>query len=380
MKYKPVKTAVIGCGMISDIYLENLKNKFYIIDLVGCADMVDEKAQKQAEKYDIKKMTVDEILNDAEIELVINLTYATSHFEINKRILEAKKHCYCEKMMCLTCEEADELDRIRKENNVHFIVAPDTFLGASQQTARYIVDKGLIGEPVQVSVNLCRGYHMIKTTEDDEYRKFSVMYEGGGIPYDMGGYYLHELFNIFGGVESGFGYEFTRKANRPYLNPRHEKFNDDFFVNTPNTVSATLKFECGVLCSFNLSSDYQAYHQSFEIMGTEGILYLGDPNQFDGQIYIKKQGGEKVEFPISHPYAENSRGIGAADLAWAIRTKREPRLSFEMGYHALEIINALQNCEKDGMMKKFKTKVKRPNPISSEYYGAAEERNLFLYE
>ena len=380
MEYKPVKTAVIGCGMISNIYLENLKNKFYIIDLVGCADMVDEKAGKQAEKYGIKKMTVDEILNDPEIELVLNLTYATSHFEVNKKILEAKKHCYCEKMMCLTMEEADELNRIRKENGVHFIIAPDTFLGASQQTARYIIDSGLIGEPLQAQVNLCRGYHMIKTTEDDEYRKFSVMYEGGGIPYDMGGYYIHQLFNIFGGVESGFGYEFTRKPNRPYLNPRHEKFDDNFFVNTPNTLSATLKFRCGLLCNINVSSEYLVYEEEFKIMGTEGILYLGDPNNFDGKVYIKKQNGEKLEFPISHPYAENSRGIGAADLAWAIRTNRNPRLSFEMGYHALEIINGLSECEKDGQMKLFKTEVERPEPISSEYYGGgSEERSLYLY-
>ena len=380
MEFKPVKTAVIGCGMISDIYLENLKNKFYITDLVGCADMVDEKANNQAEKYGIKKMTVDEILNDPEIELVLNLTYATSHFEVNKQILNAKKHCYCEKMMCLTMEEADELDSLRKKNGVHFIVAPDTFLGASQQTARYIVDRGLIGEPIQAQVNLCRGYHMIKSTEDDKERKFSVMHEGGGIPYDMGGYYLHELFNIFGGVKSGFGYEFTRNANRPYLNPRHEKFDDNFFVNTPNTMSATLKFECGVLCNFNICSDYLAYDEEFKIMGTEGILYLGDPNQFNGQVYIKKQNGEKLEFPISHPYAENSRGIGAADLAWAIRTGRNPRLSFEMGYHALEIINALKFCEDSGKMCEFKTVIKRPAPISSEYYcGGSEERSLYLY-
>ena len=381
MQYKPVKTAVIGCGMISDIYLENLKDKFYIIDLIGCADMVDEKAHKQAEKYGIRKMTAEEILNDSEIELVLNLTYATSHFEMNKKILKAKKHCYCEKMMCLTMEEADELDNLRKANGVHFIVAPDTFLGASQQTARYIVDRGLIGEPVQAQVNLCRCYQLIKTTEDDAVRKFSVMHEGGGIPYDMGGYYLHELFNIFGGVESGFGYEFTRCADRPYLNPRHEKFDDNFFVNTPNTLSATLKFECGLLCNINIASDYLAYDEEFKIMGTEGILYLGDPNQFGDKVYIKKPNSEKMEFPLSHPYTGNSRGIGVADLAWAIRTGRNPRLSFEMGYHALEIITLLQDCEKDGMMKKFKTKIKRPVPISSEYHGGgSEERSLYLYE
>lgn len=379
MEYKPVKTAVIGCGMISDIYLGNLKNKFYITELVGCADMVDKKAERQAEKYNIKKMTVDEILNDSEIEMVLNLTYPTSHYEINKKVLEAKKHCYCEKMMCLTKEEADALDRIRTENNVYLISAPDTFLGASQQTARYIVDSGIIGEPIQAIVKLCRGYHMIKTTEDDLERKYSVMHEGGGIPYDMGGYYLHELFNIFGGVSSAFGYEFTRNAKRPYLNPRHVKFNDSFEVNTPNTVSAVLKFKNGPLCSFNISSEYLVYDEEFKIMGTEGILYLGDPNNFGDKVYIKKQNGEKLEFPISHPYAQNSRGIGAADLAWALRTGREPRISFEMGYHALEIINALKECENDGKMKSFTTEVKRPQVISTEYYGGgSEERSLFL--
>ncbi|UKI37366.1 MAG: hypothetical protein L6V93_04160 [Clostridiales bacterium] len=83
-----------------------------------------------------------------------------------------------------------------------FAVAPDTFLGASEQTARLIVERGLIGDVVQIISNRPRGYHLIKTTEDDNYRKFSVMHEGGGIPYDMGGYDLHTLFNIFGPIEA----------------------------------------------------------------------------------------------------------------------------------------------------------------------------------
>ena len=113
-------------------------------------------------------------------------------------------------------------------------------------------------------------------------------------------------------------------------------------------------------------------------MGTEGILYLGDPNEFGGKIYIKKQNIEKLEFPLSQPYSSDSRGIGAADLAWAIRTGREQRLGFEMGYHALEIINAILDCEKTDTIKRFNTCVERPAPISSQYYGAgAEERSLF---
>lgn len=154
MQYKPVKTAVIGSGMISDIYLSNLKKRFSIIDLVGCSDIVSEKSKAQAEKYGIRQMTNEEILNDPEIELVLNLTYASAHYEVSRQILSAGKHCYSEKMMCLTLEEAHELDRIRKEKNVMFTVAPDTFLGAPQQTARLIVEKGLITDYIQSSQRL----------------------------------------------------------------------------------------------------------------------------------------------------------------------------------------------------------------------------------
>lgn len=380
MKFKPVKVAVIGCGMISDTYLENLKNTFYITDLIGCADMVDEKAKKQAEKYGIRHMTCDEILSDPEIEMVVNLTYATAHYEVSKAILSSGKHCYCEKMVALTLSEAEELKKIADNNNVHYIVAPDTFLGASQQTSRYIVDKGLIGEPVSVVVSLSRSYRMIKTDADDAVRKYSVMCEGGGIPYDMGGYYLHQLFNIFGPVNKVCGFCITRNANRPYLNPRHSKFTENFFVNTTNDLSCSFEFDCGVHGTMLISSEHAVTENFFKIMGTEGSLELGDPNEFNGKVYIKKQGSEALEFPLSHPYSDSSRGIGAADMAWAIRTNRPPRLSFEMGYHALEFIKAVEECTKDGQVKTLKTKFERPVPISPAYSnGTAMENNLWLY-
>ena len=380
MEFKKVKTAVIGAGMISDIYLENLKNRFSIIDLVGISDIVTEKSKAQAEKYNIRQMTNEEILNDDEIELVLNLTYASAHYEVNKQIIEAGKHCYTEKMMCITMKEADEINVLRKNHNVMFAAAPDTFLGASMQTARYIIEKGLIGDVIQIIVNRPRGYHMIKTSEDDKYRRYSVMREGGGIPYDMGGYHLHALFNIFGPVESVCGYAMTRNADRPYLNPRHELFNENFFVNTLNTVCASMKFKSGPLCSFNTSSDYRINGQLFEIHGTEGILYVSDPNDFGEKLYIEKNQGEKLEFPLSHPFKENSRGIGAADMAWALRCGREPRISFEMGYHALEVINAVIESTETGKVIKLNTDFELPKPVSSEFYaGTSEERNLFLY-
>ena len=380
MVVKKVKTAVIGAGMISDIYLENLKKRFSIIELVGISDMVSEKSKKQSQKYNIKQMTNEEILDDEEIELVLNLTYASAHYEVNKQILEAGKHCYSEKMMCITMEQADELNDLRKKNKLMFAVAPDTFLGATMQTVRYIVEKGLIGDVIQIIVHRPRGYHMIKSTEDDKQRLFSVMREGGGIPYDMGGYHLHALFNIFGPVESVCGYAMTRNQNRPYLNPRHELFNEPFFVNTCNTMCASMKFKSGELLSFDTSSDYRINGQLFEIHGTEGVLYAPDPNDFDGKIYIEKKEGEKQELPLFHPFKEDSRGIGAADMAWALRCRREPRIPFEFGYHALEIINAVIESSKTQRFVSLDTDFEIPKAISTEFYaGTSEERNLYLY-
>ena len=379
MKYKPVKVGVIGCGMISDIYLENLKNKFYITELIGCSDIVEEKAQRQAEKYGIRKMTNHEILNDPEIELIVNLTYASAHYEVNREILNAGKHCYCEKMMCITMDEAQELNRIRKEKNLMFASAPDTFLGAGMQTARYIIDIGLIGEPIQAQATLTRGYHMIKSDDDDAARKYSVMYEGGGIPYDMGGYYLHELFNIFGPVESVCGYAKTRNAERPYLNPRNSKFDDLFTMNTPNTFSAVMQFKNGVFGSMNISSEYDTGRNEFKIYGTRGILSIGDPNLFGDSIILEKN-DMSTQIPLYFPYKTNSRGIGATDMAWALRTGRPPRISFEMGYHALEVINAILACTDDKKVKLLSTDFERPIPLAADIYsGGAEERSLFIY-
>lgn len=341
--------------------------------------MVDAKAQAQAEKYGIKKMTNEEILNDPSIELVINLTYPSSHFDVTRQILEAGKHCYSEKMMCLNSEQADILNELRLKNGVMLSVAPDTFLGASQQTARYIVDRGLIGKPLQAIVHLSRGYFMIKSDADDAYRKYSVMAEGGGIPYDMGGYYLHELFNIFGSVKRVCGFAYTHEKERPYLNPRHSKFAEPFIVNTLNTLSASLEFNNGVLGTFSISSEYNTTSQVFEIIGTEGRLILADPNCFGENVYIQKGGSEPTVFPLCHPYSSDSRGVGAAEMAWSLRLGREQRLSFEMGYHALEIIEAVEKCTHDNEVKTLKTSFERPRPISSEFYGGAcEERSLYL--
>ena len=101
MAIKPVKTAIIGCGNISSIYIENAQ-KWDILGLVACANRSLPRAQSQAEKFGVPKaMQIDEVLADPEIELVINLTTPDVHAEIGLAALRAGKSVYNEKPLAI---------------------------------------------------------------------------------------------------------------------------------------------------------------------------------------------------------------------------------------------------------------------------------------
>ena len=195
-KLETFKTAIIGCGVISEMYMNNLCNFFKITEVVGCSDLIPEKAKKRAEQFNIKQMTNDEILNDPQIKIVVNLTDPMNHYEVTKAALNAGKHVYCEKMMAVTLKEGEELYSLAKKSKLLYTMAPDSFLGASVQTARWVIDSGLIGDPVMMSGFCQRSYLLDRA--DDEIRM--VHKAGGGIPFDMGGYFLHSFINFFGPI------------------------------------------------------------------------------------------------------------------------------------------------------------------------------------
>ncbi len=380
MKFNPVKIGVIGCGMISSTYMTNLTKSFSITNLVAAADLVDSKVTQRCEQFGLKKMSDEELLADPEIEIVANLTYASAHYEVSKMILEAGKHCYSEKMLADNMDEADELYALAKSKGLMLACAPDTFLGASMQTARYIVDKGLIGKPVMGAISLGRNYQLIKSDADDAVRRYSVVRRGGGIPYDMGGYYLHTLFSIFGPVKRVFGVADTYEPDRPYLNPRHSSFNENFFMDTENRIAGVLEFENGFLCTIAINSDAPAGSHSFHIDGTEGTLYIADPNNFGDMNYIRRAGIDKVEFPSPFPN-EWSRGVGIADMAWALRTGRPPRLSAEMSCHTLEVVKGILESGRTGRAVETKYRFERPAPLLTGLYkNGVAERSIYFYD
>lgn len=357
-EFKPVKIAVIGCGMISGIYLKNLTKIFNITEVVGCSDIIPERSKAKAEEYGIKQMTNEEIYNDPEIELVVNLTYHTSHYKVSKEALLAGKHVYSEKMMCITVEEAKKLGKIAKDKGVTFCCAPDTFLGQGLQTARQILDAGLIGTPVMANAIVARGYHHERFKDTPE-RRFAFL-PGGGIMYDMGCYYLQALINLLGPIDSVCGYSETRGADdRIFMNPKNPAYGEVMKIETPNNVCGAMKFKSGAMGVIVTTSECVGSYNSFVIYGTNGILKMNDPNEFTGDVTVTYRDVPETSIPKNFAFAENSRGLGVADMCYALRNGREPRCSYERAIHILEAGVNIMNLEGKDNYHKMETVCER---------------------
>ena len=157
---KPVRVAMIGVGAISGIYLQNLTETFREVELTGVCDLIPERAETGVRKVRemvenganavIPKIYKDmyEAFSDPEVEVVLNLTRPYEHFEVTKQALLHGKHVYSEKPLAVDMEEADALVSLAEEKSLLLGGAPDTFLGAGIQTARRIIDSGMIGDVI----------------------------------------------------------------------------------------------------------------------------------------------------------------------------------------------------------------------------------------
>ena len=368
-KLETVKTAIIGCGVISQIYLKNLCNFFKITEVVGCSDIVPEKAKKRAEEFNIKQMTNEEIYNNPEIKIVVNLTYPLSHHEVTRDALNAGKHVFCEKMMAVSLAEGEELVNLAREKNLSFTMAPDTFLGGGLQTARWIIDSGMIGMPVLVN-GLCQRSYLLDRS-DDQIRMIHL--PGGGIPFDMGGYYLHSFVNFFGPVEKAGGFSRIVNEDRKFLNPHNPRYGDEYKSPCINTISASLKFKSGVLGTLAITSEsVSGGPQKIEVVGTEGTLFIHDPNNFQGPISVKKPGNpDALIIPYTHAFADaNYRGIGVVDMAYAVRNNRRPRANSDLGLHAFEIIHRVWESTSTGQTYSIKNNAVQPEAMPATGLGS----------
>ncbi len=352
---QPVKVGIIGCGNISGIYFAAGK-KFQILDIAACADLDVSRAKAKAEEHGVPKAcSVDELLADPEIQIVINLTIPKAHYEVCLAAVNAGKHTHVEKPLCITRDQGQHLLATAKERGVRVGAAPDTFLGGGHQTCRKLIDDGWIGEPIGATAfMLCHGHESWHPDPEFYYKA------GGGPMFDMGPYYLTALVAMLGPIKRLTGSTRITFPERTITSA--PKYGTKITVDVPTHVSGIMDFANGAVGTILTSFDVW-HHQmpNIEIYGTEGTMRVPDPNGFGGPVLLRRAGAsEWTEMPLSHGFADNSRGIGVADMAYAIQSGRPHRASGELGYHVLEAMHGFHDSSATGRHYRMKSSVKRP--------------------
>lgn len=357
-QHSPCRVGLVGAGNISTIYL---KNAAWLtpITVVAVADLRREAAAAQAAAHGIAQvLTVEELLADPAIDLVLNLTIPAAHGDVALAALAAGKSVYNEKPLALTRSEAQQMLALAASRGLRVGAAPDTFLGAGLQTCRQLIDAGAIGQPIAATA------FMMGPGHESWHPNPAFYYQPGGGPmFDMGPYYLTALVSLLGPVTTVAGMVTTGKAQRTITSqPLAGQVID---VQVPTHVAGLMTFASGAVGAIVTSFDVQAHeHPHIEIYGAEATLSVPDPNTFGGPVRIKRRGGEWQEMPLSHSYATNCRGLGVADMAAALPTDQPHRASGELANHVLDLMWAIHDAAAEERTVRLASTCTRPAPLA----------------
>ncbi|WP_029502074.1 Gfo/Idh/MocA family protein [Lachnoclostridium phytofermentans] len=355
-----VNVGIIGCGNISNIYMQNITKLFINLNLYAVCDLDEEKAKVAAEKFQIEHvLTYEEMIHSSEITMILNLTTPKSHYSICKDALLAGKHVYVEKPLSLKLEEGKELVVLAREKKLLLGCAPDTFLGAGIQTCIKAINDGYIGEVIGATAfMMCHGHESWHPDPEFYYQT------GGGPMFDMGPYYLTALVSMIGPVKEVVGMNSITFPTRTITSEK--KFGEVVPVEVPTHVTGLLRFENGAIGNIITSFDvWGSTLPRIEVYGTRGSLIVPDPNCFDGEVLMKQYFSKSFEaFPLSSIYNMNSRGAGLSDMANCVLNQTDHnRASGELACHVLEIMHALHTSQKTKAFVELTTHCNPPKPL-----------------
>lgn len=363
---------IIGCGNISTTYFK-LAPLFRGLEIRACADMNPAAAETRAAEYSVKPQTVEALLDNPDIDVVINLTIPDAHFAVTKRGLEAGKHVYSEKPLVLGLAEGLELRALSAQTGKSVGCAPDTFLGGTHQQARALIDAGAIGTiTAGTSHVLSHGMEAWHPNPD------FFFLPGGGPMLDLGPYYIANLINLIGPVKRVAALTSAATPTRTILTegPRQ---GERIPVKTPTNIHALLEFHSGATITLSTSWDVWAHrHGPMELYGTEGTLFVPDPNWFGGTLEQAGRDGKITSVtPWDHPFGipnderpnghyANYRTAGLADMAQAILSGGDARCSLDRALHGMDVMTSILLSGETGDFVTLQTTCARPAALGPD--------------
>lgn len=187
---RKINTALLSYGMSGEVFhgpLLEAHRGFYI------SVVMQRNAQKESRHTYTVVNTLDEILNDPAIELVIVNTPNESHFSYTQELLRSGKHVIVEKPFTVTSKEADDLISLAKKHNRVLTVFQNRRWDGDFLTIQKVVENKLVGKMVEFEAHYDRFRNYIEANTWKEESK-----PGGGILYNLGSHMLDQVFVLFG--------------------------------------------------------------------------------------------------------------------------------------------------------------------------------------
>ena len=355
----PVGIGVIGAGVISSTYIENL-SRFPDTAVLGIGDVRPDAAAAKAAEHGIGRAgDVATVLDDPAVEIVVNLTTPAAHVDVALAAIAAGKHVWNEKPLALDRAGGRAVLAAAERAGVRVGCAPDTFLGDGLQAVRRAIDDGAIGRPLSALA-------LFQNPGPDAWHPNPafLFQEGAGPLFDIGPYYLTALVQLLGPVAAVAALGSTAQPMRVIGSGPNA--GQTFEVTAPSHVGALVAFADGGSAELLLSFDSPVHRVLVEVTGSEATLVHPDPNEFDGDVAIRRRGGKSAEV-LASTRARSTRGTGVLDMARAIRADRPHRADGALAYHVLDVMTAIAESVETCAFVQVESTVRRPEPLPDDW-------------
>jgi predicted dehydrogenase len=336
---KPMGDGIVGTGNIAGGYATNALTQPEI-RLVAATDVDADRAAAFAEAHAIRAhASLDDLLADNEVDIVINLTVHHAHYEVTKRALEAGRHVYSEKPLALRSSEAHELVELARANGLRLGCSPSTFLGEAQQTAAAVIRSGRLGtvRAIYAEVNWGR----IETWHPGP----APFYQVGAL-WDVGVYPLTLVTTMLGPARSVRAWGWALKPDRLTLN------GTPFRIGSPDLIVAAVELAGSAVVRLTASfyvGRPAKQTGTIEFHGDDGSLALGNFQEFDATVEVGAYG--KAYEPVAHvrpAFHGTAWARGVAEMAASIKEGRPHRASAEQAAHVVDILEACAASRTEG--------------------------------
>ncbi len=350
----PLGLGIVGTGNIAGAYATNILTHPQI-RLAAATDLDAKKAAAFGAEHGCPiHGSLDELLADPSVDIVVNLSIHHAHYEVTKRSLEAGRHVYSEKPMALRSSEAQELVALAASRGLRLGCSPSTFLGEAQQTAAAVVRSGRLGQVRAVYAEVNHG-------RIEAWHPAPVPFFDVGVMVDVGVYPLTIVTSILGPARSVRAWGWELMPDRTTLD------GTPFRIGSPDLIVAAIELDGGAVMrltsSFYIGTPAKN-GEGIEFHGDDASLALGNFEKADATVELGSYGeGYELLDPVRPPFRGTAWARGVAEMADAIAEGRPHRASAEQAAHVVEILEAAAASIADGGRRIDITATFTPPPL-----------------